>query len=652
MKFVVGPFLPGSTHGLTIRGTYAVGPATYCFVLIEDLVIPPAAPGSAELIEVTIPPNLVTGGGYPPAPPSPPGLGGVNPPGWAVPIAPFVAGTPTPTQTSFDVAPLQFGSKGELPSPEAAAIVFTGNQPLGLNASTCCAEPSGARGGGVIFVTANSFGAYSINNGATFIQLDPTTIFPNNVDGGFCCDQVVQYVPSIDRFIWLMQFWRGTNGENRQRIAAASPAAIMSSAGTAWTYWDLTSDVFGINGSLDYPDLSVGDNYLYMSCDQVGAGLLVARMPLSQIGASSSLSVGFTNPSLSSMAYFGHLTQNTRDEIFWAGHMSNSKLRIFSLAEGSNTYFWRDRNLPRSWPTSGLSSTTPDNRDWLTAARDRSFFAAIGGVHIHPSPDHGISNHIWFAWHAGTDGFFRQPHVEMVQVDVASNFRIVEQVQIWNNDYAFAYPALSVGGCSGFEVGLSLAFGGNGNYENHVVGFWGDYVVYLTTGSNVGSTRYGDYLTIRQQSPTDPGNPHFDAMGYGLVNNGSFTRTDIRFVSFGRPQSACIIPITAANRRGMPVGDAAGSRPQSFALGQNSPNPFNPTTTILFTLPAASAYTVTIYDVAGGRVRMFEGQSGPGQVAIDWDGTDESGARVSSGLYLYTARAGNFTETKRMIMVK
>ena len=56
--------------------------------------------------------------------------------------------------------------------------------------------------------------------------------------------------------------------------------------------------------------------------------------------------------------------QNTGNEIFWAGHNSNSQMRIFSWAEGSNTYFWRDRNVS-SWANNAPTSLTPDSKDWL-----------------------------------------------------------------------------------------------------------------------------------------------------------------------------------------------------------------------------------------------------------------------------------------------
>ena len=69
-----------------------------------------------------------------------------------------------------------------------------------------------------------------------------------------------------------------------------------------------------------------------------------------------------------------------------------------------------------------------------------------------------VGNQLWFAWSAGTDGNFSKPHVEMVTLDRGNNFNKTQQVQIWNPDYAFAYPALSRNACTN-EIGLSWSSG-------------------------------------------------------------------------------------------------------------------------------------------------------------------------------------------------
>jgi hypothetical protein len=381
----------------------------------------------------------------------------------------------------------------------------------------------------VLFITANWTAAYSTNGGSSFTQIDPTTIFPNDAVG-FCCDQIVQYVASIDRFIWLLQ------GPGGYHLASASPQQIINGGGRAFrTYWNLTPSVFGSTGSgFDYPDMSVGNNFLYVSWDancspNCNGGLQVARIPLSQIQAGGTINIGYTHQSDSNLAWGSHLTQDTEDEIFWAGHEDTSELRVFSLAENSNTYFWRDIGIS-SWANNTQSSLTPDSQDWLKFGFPGT--AVIGATRS--------GNQLWFAWTAGTDSNFKQPHVEIVTLDRSNNFSKIQQVQIWNNSYAFAYPALATNACTG-EIGLSLAFGGNMNfYENHVVGFWGDFVVYTTTNSNSGVNRYGDYMTIRQAPGLN--GAYFNAFGYGIDEvspPGTGTQSDVRSVVFGRA-GACV----------------------------------------------------------------------------------------------------------------
>ena len=206
----------------------------------------------------------------------------------------------------------------------------------------------------------------------------------------------------------------------------------------------------------------------------------------------------------------------------------------FLWAEGSNTYFWRDIEIA-SWANNTLSSTTPDGQDWLTFLDGFPRNAILGATRSSVEE----SDTLWFAWSAGTDSNFKRPHVEIVTLDRRDNFRKIQQVQIWNNSYAFAYPALATNACTG-EIGLSLEYGGNGNYENHVVGFWGDFLVYITTNSDVGTTRFGDYVTIRR-IPLSLNGAFFDAFGYGLNQVGGTTQTDIRYIVFGRG-GACVIP--------------------------------------------------------------------------------------------------------------
>jgi hypothetical protein len=91
--------------------------------------------------------------------------------------------------------------------------------------------------------------------------------------------------------------------------------------------------------------------------------------------------------------------------------------------------------------------------------------------------------------------------------------------------------------------------------------------------------------------------------------------------------------------------------PRDFAL-TNYPNPFNPTTTISLSLPVASDWSVKVYNVAGQLVKEYAGYADAGMVNVVWNGTDNSGSSVASGIYFYKAEAGKFSATKKMVLMK
>jgi hypothetical protein len=93
--------------------------------------------------------------------------------------------------------------------------------------------------------------------------------------------------------------------------------------------------------------------------------------------------------------------------------------------------------------------------------------------------------------------------------------------------------------------------------------------------------------------------------------------------------------------------------PTEFALHENYPNPFNPTTTLRFDLPELSDLTLTIYNMLGQRVRTFNMQSTPaGYHTITWDATNDFGEQVGAGVYLYQLQAKDFVKTRKMVLLK
>ena len=93
--------------------------------------------------------------------------------------------------------------------------------------------------------------------------------------------------------------------------------------------------------------------------------------------------------------------------------------------------------------------------------------------------------------------------------------------------------------------------------------------------------------------------------------------------------------------------------PEDYFLGQNYPNPFNPRTQISYELPVGSHVTLTVYNILGQKVTtLVDKEMSDGRYVADWDGASDSGRLVSSGVYLYKLEAGDFTQTKKMMLLK
>ncbi|TDI88765.1 MAG: T9SS type A sorting domain-containing protein, partial [Caldithrix sp.] len=93
--------------------------------------------------------------------------------------------------------------------------------------------------------------------------------------------------------------------------------------------------------------------------------------------------------------------------------------------------------------------------------------------------------------------------------------------------------------------------------------------------------------------------------------------------------------------------------PIQFILHNNYPNPFNPATTITYDLPEAANVVLKIYNVLGREVRtLIYSRQQPGPQSVVWDGRNALGIKVSSGIFIYRLQAGDFVQTKKMILLK
>ena len=111
---------------------------------------------------------------------------------------------------------------------------------------------------------------------------------------------------------------------------------------------------------------------------------------------------------------------------------------------------------------------------------------------------------------------------------------------------------------------------------------------------------------------------------------------------------------------GTPTGDediVNPSLPKAYSLSQNAPNPFNPSTTISFEVRADGAatqqVTLNVYNIRGQLVRTLVNEQKPaGRYSIQWNGQDNHGRHISSGVYFYRMQSGDFQQTRKMVLLK
>jgi hypothetical protein len=385
---------------------------------------------------------------------------------------------------------------------------------------------------GVVMVSGNWFLRYSTDAGASFTTADPTTVFPKWAGHDFCCDQIVIYVPSIDRFVWFMQHDADSAGIGAFRLAVASPAEIKKDFQSAWTYWNFTAKDFGLSEDLDYPDLAYTKQFLHISTDATTTnGRLVVRVALSDLKAGGSLPGRHTHPEKSKSAVGAHLVQASDDGAFWVGSPDNSSLEVFSWPDSSTSYSWYTTAVA-AYPNGTLSSKGPNGNDWL---------AWLGSGHVpgfHVCGAVRAGDVLWLAWTAssgsGTSGgpTFPNAHVRIATIDTTTKTVTSEQ-QVWNSAYAFAYPSLNVN--SQGEIGIAVGVGGSKNNAHSSFGIIGDHSVWHVDEGDTTPARWGDYLTVRDNQRASN---RFSGFGYYTTKDTTDTsKYDAHpfYLVYGRP---------------------------------------------------------------------------------------------------------------------
>lgn len=134
---------------------------------------------------------------------------------------------------------------------------------------------------------------------------------------------------------------------------------------------------------------------------------------------------------------------------------------------------------------------------------------------------------------------------------------------------------------------------------------------------------------------------------YGIFDG--FSATETMVFNAGPYENNIILNMSVGESGTIP----AAVLPEKFALHQNFPNPFNPVTEIRFDIPQASFARVDIYNVLGQKVKtLYHGLAEPGYHYVQWDGKNETGETVPTGMYFYKLHAGSFTAVEKLLFLK
>ena len=397
-------------------------------------------------------------------------------------------------------------------------------------------EPSTSVNGSVAFYTGNWYAAVSGDAGRTFQFIDPATAFTNpKPNSSFCCDQVVQYIDQIDTFVWLLQYGPDS-GDNIQRLAFAKTADVIAGK---WRLFDITTNSLNVAGAfLDFPDLAVGANNLYVTTNIFGpgnkAGSAVVRIPFSSITSGQVTAQSFVSFAFQSF----RVAQNCGETAFFAAHKDTSTLAVFSWKEGQKTPVQASVPVARWLGGNGYVSRTADGRRWLDRADPRITGATMA------------NKELWFGWSVDRGSNHRpRPFIQIARIK-SSDLTLIDNINIFDSNSATAYPALATN--ENNEVGISYMIGGGPLNPSHVVGILTgtrrDLVVANGDRGPVvdpdsGKGEWGDYLTVRRVFPNQK---LFAATGFTMKGPGDLTNRDCtpRLVVFGRASDIGVVPVT------------------------------------------------------------------------------------------------------------
>jgi hypothetical protein len=421
-----------------------------------------------------------------------------------LPVATMKADGPVGPEQQLDVAaaPTDFFLRDRLVAPAGAAF-------------SAVDEPSGDNAGNNRFQTGNWYAAASFDGGATFNFVNPFTMFRS----GFCCDQVVVYDPGRNAWFWLLQYTDGT------QVLANSRDLVN------WCSYTWTPASFGFSGELDYNDLALTTNDIYIVSNVFpaggGRGSVVARLPIDPQLTCGGFGYSYFNRT--DLGFTWKPVSGATDVLYWGTNWFGtlgSSFRVFKWPENTGTISWFDETLGTTFAfytrNSGQNCGSQDGvvKNWCQFADSR----VLGGARY--SDPNGTAQLV-FSFNAKQGGPFGLPFPYTERVHFKeSDFSYIGSDRIYNTSVAFQFTSLATDARG--HIGMTTLFGG-GTGTSHTFPSagvdlnddvspnqpWTFAVNAFGAGNaciNGSNYRSGDYTTTRAYRPT---NTAF--LGYNFV---------------------------------------------------------------------------------------------------------------------------------------
>jgi hypothetical protein len=329
-----------------------------------------------------------------------------------------------------------------------------------------------------VFVTGNWFGAYSSDGGSSWAKVNPKGLQPG-IPGDFpFCDQRVLYIPQINRFAWVIL---AMPDDGPITLAISEPARLRDSNGRSWVRYNIWPTTVRQEGQpFDYPDISFGDSYLYLTSN-VGSGGMIARLPLGELAQATTVNMQYY---ILPQRWICPV-QSTGPKGFFGANTSVSKMRVWSWAEPQSAHI-----MSVEYPIPTIRS-----EDWVVDLPSEQWF--VPDAHAVDNEITGaarLRNELWFAWMearkvAGHPEalVFPFPHINTAVVD-ATSLKLLRQERIWSRKAAYGWPVLTA---NNRDVAILCVYGGgetHGGAELCVGFLTSPRQLQLATSGNLGAS--------------------------------------------------------------------------------------------------------------------------------------------------------------------